>query len=133
MNTRRLVAVFASFGIAITASVFAHAQDEQSVALVSSTFTDKVEQSKPVGDIDTAAHAKVVTYYVEAKNTGETQDIVLVWKRDGKEVTKQHLEVGRSPRWRTWGSCPVIGAHEMEIEVQDAAGHVLKTDTLSMK
>lgn len=131
MNTRRIFAVSVAFLVSITASALAHADENVSLAL--SQFTDKVEQSKPSGDADVAARAKVVTYYLEVKNTGEAQDVILVWKRDGKEVAKQHLEVGRSPRWRTWGSCPVLGARELEVEVQDASGRVLKSDTLAMK
>jgi hypothetical protein len=92
-----------------------------------------VESSKPVGDTDAAAQAKVVTYYVEIANKKAPTDITLVWKRDGKEVVRQHLDIGLSPRWRTWGMCPTAGAHEMEIEILDASGHVLKNDTLALK
>lgn len=132
IQSRRLVAAFLSFSLAIGVSVAAHADDE-SVSLVSSQFTDKVEQSKPVGDLDAASHAKVVTYYVEIANKKAPTEIQLVWKRDGKEVVRQHLDIGTSPRWRTWGMCPTANAKEMEIEVLDASGNVLKSDTLAIK
>jgi len=128
---RRLFAAVVSFSLALGVSAIAHADDAE-VSLVGSQFTDKIESSKPVGDADAAAHAKVVTYYVEIANKKAPTDVILVWKRDGKEVVRQHLDVGISPRWRTWGMCPTAGAKEMEIEVLDASGHVLKTDTLAL-
>lgn len=131
MNNRRLFAVFAAFGLTLGASALAHA-DEQ-MTIVDSQFTTKVDQSKPVDDAEAASHAKTVTFFVIAKNPGATQNLTFVWKRDGKEVLTQHLDVGTSPRWRTWGSCAVLGAHEMEIEVKDDAGHVLQTSKLEMK
>lgn len=131
-HNRRLLAAVLSFSLAITASAFAHA-DDADVSVVGAQFTDKVESSKPVGDLDAAAHAKVVTYYVEIANKKAPTDITLVWKRDGKEIVRQHLDVGTSPRWRTWGMCPTAGAKEMEIEVLDASGNVLKSDTLALK
>jgi hypothetical protein len=54
--------------------------------------------------------------------------VTLVWKLDGTEVTRQSLDVGRSPRWRTWGSCGTRKAHTIEVEILDAEGHSLKTD-----
>jgi len=131
ITDRRLIASLVSFAVALTATALAHA-DENLVSLVDARFTDRVEQSKPVGDADAAAHAKVVTYYVEVASSQQTE-IMLVWKRDGHEVVRQHLDIGTSPRWRTWGSCPTVGAKEMEIDVLDAQGHTLKSDTLTTK
>lgn len=133
ITNRRLFAAVASFSLALGASAVVHADDTSDVSLASSQFTDKVESSKPVGDADAAAHAKIVTYYLELSNRKAPTDVILVWKRDGKEVVRQHLEVGISPRWRTWGMCPTAGAHEMEIDVLDASGHTLKSDTLALK
>lgn len=132
MKSRRILAALLSFSLSLGVCAVAHA-DDASLAVVSSQFTDKVDQSKPVGDTDAASHAKVVTYYVEIANKSAPTEIQLVWKRDGKEIVRQHLDVGTSPRWRTWGMCPVGGAKEMEIEVLDASGNVIKTDTLAIK
>jgi hypothetical protein len=132
VSDRRLLAAVLSFSLALGMSAVAHAE-ETDVSIAASQFTDKVESSKPVGDVDAAAHAKVVTYYVEVANKKAPTEITLVWKRDGKEIVRQHLDVGTSPRWRTWGMCPTSGAKEMEIEVLDASGNVLKSDTLAIK
>lgn len=131
IHSRRLAAVVLSFSLSLGVCVIAHA-DDATVSVVSSQFTDKVDQSKPVGDADAASHAKVVTYYVEIANKSAPTEIQLVWKRDGKEIVRQHLDVGTSPKWRTWGMCPTGGAKEMEIDVLDASGNVLKSDTLSI-
>ena len=132
MNNRRILAALLSLSLGLAASAVAHA-DETDVTVVGSQFTDKVESSKPVGDLDAAKHAKVVAYYVEIANKKAPSEITLVWKRDGKEVVKQHLDIGLSPRWRTWGMCSVGNAKEMEIEVYDASGHLLKSDTLTIQ
>jgi hypothetical protein len=132
LTNRRLFAAMLSFSLALGVSAIAHA-DDTDVSLASSQFTDKVESSKPVGDADAAARAKVVTYYLEVSNKKAPTDVTLVWRRDGKEVIRQHLDVGTSPRWRTWGMCPTAGAKEMQIDVIDASGHVLKSDTLTLK
>ncbi len=139
VTLRSLFAAAAAAGVTLFAGATAHADDPaataaaSTVSVVSSAFTDKVDGGKPVGDASAAAHAPVVTYWLAIKNTSDTQDVVLVWKRDGREVVKQHLSIGQSPRWQTWGACPVAGAHEMEVEVQDADGHVLKSDTLATR
>jgi hypothetical protein len=46
-------------------------------------------------------------------------------------VQRQSLDVGRSPHWHTWGIRPLGGAHKVDVEVLDASGHSLKTDSLS--
>jgi hypothetical protein len=57
--------------------------------------------------------------------------ITLLWKLDGVEARKQTLDVGRSPRWRTWGSWPTKKAHAIEVHVLDKDGRELKSDSLS--
>jgi hypothetical protein len=78
------------------------------------------------------AQGKLVTYWVEVNNPGESTDVTLVWKLDGKETARQSLEVGRAPHWRTWGMCGTQKAHTIEIEVLDKEGHSLKTDSVTV-
>ena len=114
-------------GFVLIASV-AHAQDDAPISVVSSQFTDKVEAGKPVGDA--SAIGATATYFVVAQNAKEATQITLVWKLDDKEAVRQTLDVGTSPRWRTWGSCPTKKAHAIEVDVLDANGAVIKTDKL---
>lgn len=103
-----------------------------SVSVVRSQFTDKVENRLPAGDASPLAQGKLVTYWVEVNNPGEATDVTLVWKLDGKEVSRQSLEIGHAPHWRTWGMCGTQKAHNIEIEVLDKEGHSLKTDAATI-
>jgi hypothetical protein len=100
--------------------------------VVASQFTDRVEKSNPVGDLSTLATVPKATYWMDVANPGEATQLTLVWKHDGQEVTRQSLDVGRAPHWRTWGSHPRRGAHLIEVLVLDGAGNTLKTDSATI-
>ena len=126
MNIARIALVAA----ALTLAGSALAQESGAVAVTAAQFTDKVEASKPVSTAD-LSRDKVVTYWVSVKNDKAPTHVTLVWKLDGKEVTRQSLDVGLSPAWKTWGSSPVGRAQSIEVDVLDEAGSTLKSDTLS--
>ncbi len=138
MTRRIFVAALVVSAFAFVASV-AQADDTSiqdsglpSVSVVRSQFTDKVENRLPSGDASALAQDKLATYWVEVNNPGEATEVTLVWKLDGKETARQSLDVGRAPRWRTWGMCPTKKAHSIEVEVLDKEGHSIKTDTASL-
>ncbi|MCA9538491.1 MAG: DUF2914 domain-containing protein [Myxococcales bacterium] len=57
-------------------------------------------------------------------NPGAPTTVQMVWKRAGKEVQRLDLNVGKSPRWRTW-SYKRIGPRdvgEWTVTVLDAQG-----------
>jgi len=105
--------------------------DDANVAVVRSQFTDRVEQSNPVAAQDQLGAATRVTYWVAVKNAKEPTTITLVWKLDGKESGRQSLDVGTSPSWKTWGSHARFNAKSIEVDVLDASGNTVKTDTLA--
>ncbi|MFO0669083.1 MAG: hypothetical protein U0235_05545 [Polyangiaceae bacterium] len=104
----------------------ARAEALSDVEVVASQFADKVDSGAVVGD---GKSSPVVTYVVWAKSGGPSE-VVLVWSADGKERARQTLEVGRSPKWRTWGMAPAGSAKSIEVRVLDAAGRELKKDVL---
>ena len=111
----------------------AYADGSSAVSVVSAQFTDKVTASKPVGDASSLNGAATATYWLDMSNSAkETATITLVWTVDGKEAAKQTLDIGHSPHWRTWASCPIKNAHAVEVKVTDADGNALKTDTLTL-
>jgi len=118
------VACFATFAT----SAFA----DGNVSVVRGQFTTKIDASKPVDDGASLASGQVVTYWVEVNNPNDATQIQLVWKLDGTEVVKQTLDVGRSPRWRTWGMCATRKAHTIEVQVLDKDGHEIKTDKIDV-
>jgi hypothetical protein len=132
MTRSFLIAVLVASPVLFTA-VPALAEDGgATVSVVRSQFTDKVENRLPVGEASPLVAGKLITYWVEVNNPGDATDVTLVWKLDGKEVSRQSLEVGRAPHWRTWGMCGTQKAHSVEIEVLDKEGHSLKTDSATV-
>ena len=113
----------------VTVSTVA-AADTASVAVVRSQFTDKVEHSAPVASADQLAQSARVTYWLSVKNDKAPTTVTLVWKLDGKESGRQTLDVGISPAWKTWGTHARLGAKTIEVDVLDATGNTIKTDTL---
>jgi hypothetical protein len=117
-----------------TVTLPAHAEDAggPSVSVVRAQFAEKIEDRLPTGDATSVAPGKVATYWVEVSNPGESTDVTLVWKLDGKETARQSLEVGRAPHWRTWGMCNTRNAHTVDVEILDKDGHSLKTDSVTL-
>jgi hypothetical protein len=109
----------------------ADADATPSVSCVSGQFGDHVDQGRATGDSSAIFAAKKAVYWVDISNPGEPTAVTLVWTLDGHEVQRQSLDVGRSPHWHTWGTRPLGGAHKVDVEVLDAAGHSLKTDSLT--
>lgn len=93
-------------------------------------FTDRVERGSPVTAADQLPARGRLVYWVEAANAGERATVTLVWRVNSREVTRQTLDVGRGPRWRTWGMLLRRGAGPVEVQVLDASGAVIHTDRL---
>jgi hypothetical protein len=102
------------------------------VSCVSGQFSAAVDHGKPQGGADEIATAKRATYFVDVANPGAPTQVTLVWSLDGKEVQRQSLEVGTSPHWHTWGSRPLGNAKDIQVELLDASGGSLKTDSMSL-
>ena len=102
------------------------------VSCVSGQFSAQVDHGKPQGGADDIAANKKATYFVDVANPGAPTQVTLVWSLDGKEVQRQSLDVGTSPHWHTWGSRPLGNAKDIQVELLDASGGSLKTDSMSL-
>lgn len=98
-----------------------------------SRFTDRVENGLPVAPADSLHTASTVTYWLELANSDSPTTVTLIWRFDGREVARQTLEVGRSSRWRTWGSWRPHGAHAVEIQLIDSRGATLRSEQLTLR
>ena len=103
------------------------------VGVVRAQFTDRVERGAPVAAQASLGRATSLTYWVEVRNTDAPTAVTLVWRLDGREVARQTLEVGRAPRWRSWGSWRTRGARAVEVQVIDARGATLRTDQIALR
>ena len=101
------------------------------ISVVRGQFTDRVVGGRPQGGAAAAAAGRGGVDWVEVNNTGEAAQVTLVWKVNGREVRRQQLDVGRAPRWRTWGTFRRNGATAVEVTVLDAAGASLHTASWS--
>jgi hypothetical protein len=131
---KTIVLGFVASAVVTTFAAAALAQDGSAGAgagpvVASSQFTDKVEGGKPSGDASSIG--ATATYFVVVQNAKEPTAVTLRWKLDGEEVGRQTLDVGVSPRWRTWGSFPTRNAHTVAVDVLDKDGNVLKTDSFT--
>lgn len=116
--------------IALSLTLAAAAALADGVTIRRGQFTDRVERGVPVTAADQLPASGRLVYWVEAANTGDNATVTLVWRVGGREVTRQTLDVGRGPRWRTWGVLPRRGGGAIEVQVLDASGAVLHTDRL---
>jgi serine/threonine-protein kinase len=103
------------------------------VTCLDGRFGDHVANGQPSGDARGILAARKAVYWIELANRGRATHVTLVWRIDGREVQRQTLDVGRGPRWRTWGARRIEGAREIEVQVLDAAGHPLKVDSLALE
>ena len=105
---------------------------DASFALLEGKFADRIEQGQPSGDARGIAATRRAFYWVDFTNRGRPTRVSLVWTIDGKEVQRQTLHIGRAPHWRTWGTRAVGDGHEIEVQVLDGAGKVLKEDAVTL-
>lgn len=87
-----------------------------------------LEDKLPVG---VAAHypnvPEILFCYTVFENPSADQTITHVWRRSGRLVSRVELEVGKSPKWRTWSkqksqphwdgtwSCEVLGPDDRQL------------------
>lgn len=45
---------------------------------------------------------EVVWAWIAVKNAGDEAPVTMIWRRDGVVRSRMTLNVGKSPRWRTW-------------------------------
>lgn len=133
MNTsRRSVFAFAAAAFAGTLALVAPDTAFAQARIVSGQFAASVTAGRPEGDTAAIAAARNATYYVVVANGGEPTTITWVWKLDGREVGRQTMDIGRAPRWRTWATHRTRGAHSITVDILDAAGAQLHTDTATL-
>ncbi len=125
---RRTLYGFLIVGFALLLPSLARAD----VTVVRGQFTDRVEHGRAVGDAASLANARTATYLLELRNTAEATTVTLVWRLDGHEARRQSLSVPHSNRWRTWGMHRIRGAHQVEVQVLDAAGHQIHTESTTL-
>lgn len=114
-----------------TASALAPSTAWAELRFVRGQFAERVEAGQPVGDAAAARASGRITYWFILGNSGPATTVTVVWKVNGSVVRRQSLDVGATPRWRTWASHRVGRSGQLSVELLDAEGRPLHSETLS--
>ncbi|MEZ4268445.1 MAG: DUF2914 domain-containing protein [Myxococcota bacterium] len=129
---RPVLAVAPAPELAPRAVVAADAPAPEAVALqvLNSALGTGVEAREPTGVAAAfTAGADQVYAWFQVENAGPPTTVTLTWLRDGEARASVSLEVGTSPRWRTWARRRLAptDAGEWTAELRDASGALLQT------
>ena len=100
------------------------------VGLLRLLTATRVQRRRPLGVSERfSLSQQKVWAYLEAENTGEQQDLLLLWYHRGELRESHTLKVGRSRRWRTWSRLRLRSGDlgDWRIELLDRAGRRLGT------
>ena len=91
-------------------------------------FARKVQDRQPleISQVPPADGGRVYAY-LEVFNKGDSRPIKVVWKRKGKVFHTATLNVGKSPKWRTWAYLTLSKGMKgpWTVEIQDGSGALL--------
>lgn len=100
------------------------------VRFVRGQFSERVERGQPVGDAAAARASGRITYWFTVGNAGPATTVTVVWRINGNVARRQSLDIGSTPRWRTWASHRISRTAQVAVEILDAEGHSVHTETL---
>jgi hypothetical protein len=126
---RPFLSVFVALFVAALSLIPASALAE--VRFVRGQFTDRVERGQPSGDAAAARSTGRITYWFVIGNSGPATQVTVVWRVNGNVSRRQTLDVGSTPRWRTWASHRAGRTAQVAVEILDAEGHSVHTETLA--
>ena len=124
-----VIATIAAAGPGVALAATSWSEAEEGTLIVSKlVFSRGVENRLPVEqDFAPTADGRRIYAYLELFNKGEPRQITLSWLRDGKPFHFVTLDVGHSPRWRTWAYLTLgeAKAGAWSVEVRTKAGALL--------
>jgi hypothetical protein len=96
-------------------------------------FTRQVVDRQPQGEVQNVPLDGHRVYgFIEVLNRGAPRQLTMVWRQEGKQVARFSLDVGSSPRWRTWSYLrarkSMLG--QWEVSVKDDQGNLLASESL---
>lgn len=135
-HIRSFVAVFAAV---LLVSPLAVADDDQNapdgpdtLEVLEVETAPEVDDRDPVDATDTFQIGDDVNAWL-AVAVPETTTLEFVWKIGGEEIHTFDIEVGASPRWRTWAQMTVDQAGDWDVEIRDDNGDSLQTASFSVE
>ena len=90
-----------------------------------------IEKRRLIGPGDRFhANGESVWAWVSVKNVGpDTSHVWMIWKHEGQVRSRVKLDIGKSPRWRTWSRFRMGKRHvgSWTVETTDADGSQMET------
>lgn len=126
--TRLPAPVARAVAIAAVASAPDTAPSVASLRVLTSSLATAVEAREPTGIASAfAAGTGEVYAWFQLENPGPPTAVTLTWLRDGEARAEVSLEVGTSPRWRTWARRRLAptDAGAWTAELRDGSGALL--------
>ena len=103
-------------------------EELSSLTLLRLSTAARVHRRRPV---DVSDHFSLeqshVWAYLEVENSGDEEEVILLWRFRGELRASHTLKIGHSKRWRTWSRIRLSAADKgsWEIELLDRAGRRL--------
>ena len=101
--------------------------------LIDLVIATEVRKREPHGVSDRFAEIpRMFHCFCVFENRHEAATVTHIWKRGGRVVSRVELEVGKSPKWRTWSRQRLQPkwTGEWSCEVQGPGGRVLGIATV---
>lgn len=138
---RKVPAFIIALIIALSLSpraVFASEENVQasgSFSIARMVIAGSIEDREPVGVVSAfSSDTEKVYCFLEATDVAYETMVSFVWYHGDEQKASVELSLGKSPRWRTYSSKKLGGLKgEWKVELQDAAGAVVKTVTFTVE
>ncbi len=91
-----------------------------------------VEDREAVGESDSFSEGDTVAVWMAVQNNGDPDEIEVAWHFEGDELHTFDIEIGTSPRWRTWASTTASRTGDWSVEIRDNGGETLETIEFSV-
>jgi len=95
--------------------------------IVKSTTAHGVANRNPIRPGTAFQVGEVVWAWISVANSGDKTPVTMLWQRDGVVRSRMTLDIGKSPRWRTWSRKTLRSADvgTWTIDVIDSEGMTL--------
>lgn len=115
--------------LALVLSLLLPVADALAIEVADAAITTAVVEREPVDNVEAfpAQNGKLYCF-TRIVGAGEPTFVYHLWYREDQLMSRVELPVN-SPSWRTWSAKDLLedGPGDWRVEIQDAAGNVLRT------
>ena len=106
-----------------------HGDARAELLVAEATLARGVAGRQPIGRTQRFEVGEKAWAWVTMNNQGDATKITMLWRREGQVRSRMTLEVGQSPRWRTWSRHTLRPSDvgQWTVEVRDHDGDLIET------